>query len=71
MSERLVCGFGHPPPDGTHDREVIDRMIDFMRAAGPAVTKKQIDSGETKWRTPAGRYNLRFLAWRVGQVPHG
>lgn len=63
------CGFANPPDDDTPEREIIDRFADFLRAAGPAMTQADIDAGNTRTRTPANRYHLRFLAWRVGQVP--
>lgn len=62
---RMRCGFAHPPPDGTPDREVIDRFRDFLRVAGPPL--KPGEKGTP--RTPANRYHVRFLIWRMGQVP--
>lgn len=63
------CGFARPPADGTRDRKIFDRFGDFLAAAGPAVTKAQIDAGTTRLRSPAQRYHLRLLAWRLGSVP--
>lgn len=63
-----TCGTCHPPADDTPAREVMDRFADFLRAAGPAVTKAQVEAGAFRLRSPAERYRLRFLAWRVGQV---
>lgn len=60
------CGFANPPADGTRNRELVDRFADFIRAAGPPVTQAEIDAGRTGPRTPAKRYELRFLAWRMG-----
>lgn len=58
------CGFANPPADGTTDRERVDRFVDFLHAAGPAPKKGE----PLRCRTPAQRYHLRFLAWRMGQV---
>jgi hypothetical protein len=63
-----TCGFAHPPADGTRSREIVDRFADFLRAAGPAPTRADIDAGRTVRRSPAARYRLRLLAWKVGQV---
>lgn len=60
MSAR-ECGFASPPADGTPEREVMDRFADFLREAGPPSTPRR--------RTPAERYRIRFLIWRMGQVP--
>lgn len=62
--KRGECGFAYPPADGTRDREIVDRFADFMRAAGPA-PKPGV---KPRRRTPAQRYHLRFLMWRMGQV---
>lgn len=61
---RGECGFAYPPPDGSRDREAVDRFADFMRAAGPAPRKGE----KLEPRTPAQRYHLRFLIWRMGRV---
>lgn len=63
------CGTCHPPADGTHDREVVDRFRDFLEAAGPAVSPADVDAGRFRLRSPANRYHVRLMAWRVGQVP--
>lgn len=28
------CGFAAPPPEDSHDREVMDRFADFLKLAG-------------------------------------
>lgn len=63
------CGTAHPPADGTREREVVDRFADFLREAGPAVTKADSEAGRFRIRTPSERYRVKFLAWRVGRVP--
>lgn len=63
------CGFANPPADGTRDREMIDRFADFLRVAGPALTKEQREAGAFLLRSPAQRYHVRFLAWRCSQEP--
>lgn len=67
------CGFAYPPADGTPDREVMDRFADFLRAAGPPARPVRGPDGRNSWahlplRSPAQRYHLRFLAWRMEQV---
>lgn len=62
------CGFASPPADGTRDREIMDRFAEFLAAVGPAVTKAQIDAGETTLRSPAARYRLRYMAWRMSDA---
>lgn len=64
------CGTAYPPKDGTRDREVIDRFRDFLQEAGPAVTKADREAGRFRVRTPAGRYRIKFLAWRMGALGH-
>lgn len=63
------CGFAYPPADGTPEREIMDRFADFLRVAGPALSPDDVAAGKFRLRSPAERYHLRFLAWRVGQVP--
>jgi hypothetical protein len=29
------CGFCHPPPEDSEDREVMDRFAEFLDRAGP------------------------------------
>lgn len=65
----MRCGNAHPPADGTREREIIGRFKDFLREAGPAVTREDVLAGRTILRSPAGRYRIRFLAWRMGAVP--
>lgn len=38
MKDRVAagCGFCHPPPEDSHDREQIDRFADFLRLIGEA-----------------------------------
>lgn len=31
LDPAMVCGFAHPPEDGTPDREQLDRFRDFLR----------------------------------------
>lgn len=52
-----------PPPDGTREREIVDRFADFL-AEAPRPSREA-------WlaMTPARRYRVRFLAWRLEQVP--
>jgi hypothetical protein len=59
------CGFANPPADGTRNRELVDRFADFIRAAGPPVTRAQVEAGQTVPRPPHERYALRLLAWRM------
>lgn len=49
-----------PPANGIREREVYDRFADFLVAAGPP----------DRWpgSSPARRYHLRLLAWRLGRV---
>lgn len=63
------CGYANPPVDGTRNREIMDRFGDFLREAGPAVTIEAFNAGRYRLRSPAERYRIRFLAWRMGQVP--
>jgi hypothetical protein len=56
------CGFANPPADGTRNRELVDRFADFIRAAGPPVTRAQVEAGQTVPRPPHERYALRLLA---------
>jgi hypothetical protein len=64
------CGFATPPADGTRNREIMDRFADFLRAAGPpAPTARSGVIAHGRRRTPAERYRVKFLMWRVGQVP--
>lgn len=62
------CGTAYPPADGTPEREILDRFADFLRAAGPAVSPADVEAGRFHLRSPAQRYHVRLLAWRVGQV---
>lgn len=68
------CGFAHPPPDGSRDAEIVDRFRDFLAEAGPAPIKAAAagpSSSTAVWRaplSPAGRYRLRFLIWRMSRV---
>lgn len=70
MTRRVTtrCGNASPPADGTPEREIIDRFADFLRVAGPALSPQQVADGGFRLRSPAERYHLRFLAWRIGQV---
>lgn len=65
MPRPTECGFASPPADGTRDREIVDRFADFLAVAGPAVTKADIDAGRFRERSPAERYRVRFMAWRM------
>lgn len=53
------CGFAYPPIEGTHDREVVDRFLDFLQEA-PGASAAAIAAC-----SPARRYRIRFLAWRL------
>jgi hypothetical protein len=54
------CGFHQLPADGTRDRELVDRFGDFLAAAGPVRSWLML--------SPAERYRVRFLLWRMGQI---
>jgi len=60
------CGTCHPPADGTHEREVIDRFRDFLREGFQPANKS---TGFVPRRTAAQMYRFHFLIWRIGQVP--
>lgn len=59
------CRNAHPPADGTHDREVIDRFRDFLSEGWvPAVEGQPLPP-----RTAAQSYRFHYQIWRVGNVP--
>lgn len=62
------CGSCYPPAEDAPAREVVERFADFLRAAGRPATRADIAAGRFRLRTPAERYRVRFLAWRMGQV---
>lgn len=56
------CGFARPPADGTPAREAVDRFVDFLAAVGGPASRETIDR-----LSPARRYHVRLLAWRLSQ----
>lgn len=50
--EAGVCGFCHPPPEDSADREQLDRFADFLRIVGSAPRDEQ------------GRYIIGERAYR-------
>lgn len=42
----------------------MDRFIDFLAAAGRPLKPEERGTP----RSPANRYHVKFLAWRMGQV---
>lgn len=63
---RHECGTATLPPEGTYDREVVDRFAEFLRSAPRLATMAEVDAGRSRPASPAERYRLKLAAWRLG-----
>lgn len=61
------CGTCHPPADDTAAREIIDRFRDFLDVAPPPLTPGDTRSHYLDGLSPARRWRVRFLAWKLMQ----
>lgn len=55
-----------PPPEGSREREIVDRFADVLAEVGPRPV-----AGEVRTISAAKAYRLHFLVWRLESFSKG